>query len=278
MDQFNPNDILNQQLGEEEAAFDNGFRQQESALRAHFQGFIDRMQQQYQVERKYLEQTPMDFEQRNARVLDLNKKYEMQALKLQQQAEPHFLELQQKQLAAKTKLDMRRQQGAQRLQLVQDLLSSGYIPEQNRAQVMQEQLQAVGLNVPLSLLRPPRRTVQDVQADLRGVEAALGQFEPGRDRKWRKDIPIGFKTMNEFGEIAVEEADAEQKQRYGLLVNARDELHRELAGVVTGANRLSNAMMTAGGAQGNPLAQKLAAKVAPTTKPKQSNDPLGLGL
>ncbi len=286
MDQFNPQDILNQHLGEEEAGLTSGFDEQESALRAHFQGFIDQMQQQYRVERKYLEQTPMDFEQRNAKVRDLNKKYEMQALKLQQQAQPNFLNLEQQRIAARTKLNTRRQQGAQRLQLVQDLLQSGHIPEENRAAVMQEQLQAVGLNVPLAMFKPPKTTPMDrlkmVRSELEFIGDATSPFVPKRDGgemfnkdgTLRKDVRF-VEAEGTKGRPLTEAERVEASRLFAYQRQLQSERTRLLGELQTG--RLTRAMDTAGNQQSTPFADGIRKQVqVPTAKPK--DDPLGLGL
>lgn len=270
MDQFDPNEILNRQFGEEEAALTTAIQDQAKVVQGHRRRLLEHMNQEYQIERKYIEQTPMEDAQRDAKVAQLNQKYELRMAKLDQDLEPHVLELQQQEAAGKSKLAARRMEADQRLRIVQEMMTKGFIPEENRAAVLQEQLQAVGVSVPLSMFKPPKTTPQDqlkaIRAELEYVTAATSPFVPKKD---------GGEMFNRDGTLRSDVLFVEARGTKGRRLTAaeRDEANRlfayqrqlqsernDLLGELQ-VGRLTRAMAVAGNMQSTPFANKVAKQV-----------------
>lgn len=270
MNDFNPNDILNRQLGEEETALNTAIADQAKIIQGHRRRLLEHMNEEYQVERKYIEQTPMTSEQRESKIAGLNQKYELRIVKLDQELEPHVLDLKQAEMAGKSKLAARRMEATQRLQIVQDLLNSGYIPEENRAAVMQEQLQTVGINVSLGMFKPPKTTPQDqlkaIRNEMEYITVATSPFVPKRvggkmfntDGTLRKDV-LFVETEGTKGRPLTIAEREEGNRLFAHRRHLQSERNRILGEIQVG--RLTRAMDTASGVQSTPFSKAIAGQV-----------------
>lgn len=171
---FDPFELLNEQFDAEDATIDSAVQQQAQLLQGHRKRLLENMNQEYLIERKYIENTPMEREARGAKLGQLNKKYELRMSKMDQELEPHVLDLKQKQAAAKTKVASQRQEGQRRLTIVQGLVNKGLVVDQEAA--LQEQLQAVGISMPITSFRQPVRKMEDVRGELTEINRL---FEAG---------------------------------------------------------------------------------------------------
>lgn len=287
MDQFDPNKILDQQFGEEETALRTTLKSHAGKLKEHRRRLLESMNEEYKVERKYIEQTPMDYEQRYSKILQLNQKYELKMVKLDQELEPHVLELEQAEVTGMSRLTARRREADQRLRIVQELVDKGHVPEQSRTAVLQEQLQAVGVNVPANMFKPPREeTVQGqlntVRARLSAIDDVLGAIAPSRSGKTvlnkdgtlRKDA-LYAEIKGTKGRLLTEE----ERQRVNQLLAQRRDLEGLRSKILEEANigPLTVAMNVAGSQQrGTPLSsgvEKLARPSAPKSVRQTMTNP-----
>lgn len=275
--------ILHGDIDARAKEFDAQFQSQEQMVRGHFQDLLKNMEGEYQIERRYLEETPMDREQREEQVRRLNLKYEKQIYKLKSEAQGPLSELQQQRSATLAELEAKRSDALRRVQVVRDLAKSGRIQDEGAA--IQEQLQAVGISLPMAAFQPPKEiTPQDqlkaIRSELEFVTAATSPFVPAKeggemfnkDGTLKKDV-LFVESSGSKGrrltEAEREEANALfAHQRY--LQSARNQVLGQLQ-----AGRLSRAMETAGNTQSTPFADKIAEQVQkqapkPTTVAKSA--------
>lgn len=266
--------VLNRQFDAQGSELDTHFSGQETAIRQHFQNLLENLHGEYQIERKYIEQTPMDPKQREAKVQQLNLKYEKAIYKLKSEAEPHFAELKQKRDAAMFQLESKRTEGLQRLQLVRELSDKGMITDP--AAAVQEQLQVVGVSLPLTALKQPtqRRQLGDIQSELDAVSRALGVFMPNKKGKPMFDKRGNLLRNVRFSETG-DEADsrattAEERLLGDQLLQRRRELWQEKNDLLLQKNvgPMQRGMATAGNMQSTPFAKGVAGQM-----PKQASGP-----
>lgn len=173
---MNPYEILDERYTQQFQNVERTLGEQENLVREQAAQQYDMLAQRYQLERRYIEATPMDWEQQRGKIQDLNKKYEMKALELHQKVQPHFQDLQSKKAQAIAELQQDRQARQARLKLIDELVQNGTIPQAEVA--LKEQLQTVGVPVSLSDLQgPPRKTqIADLRSELSAVTDALKRF------------------------------------------------------------------------------------------------------
>ena len=272
MDQFNPTDYLNQQFDGAINQLNAGMEQQMQLLQEYRGQLLEGLGQSYSIERKYIEAEPGDVKQRNAKLLQLNRKYELQAAKLDQDLQPDVLKLQQVQQATRAKLDAKRQEGLQRLQLVQQMLDNGTIHPSKRESALKEQLDAVGLNVPISLLTPPQRDLADIRSEASFLAGELKKIFPakqgqsiyGPDGNFRPDVlysPSGYEEDAE--PISGPELRRLNQVRWryeGLRLEALNRLTKQNVGPI------ERGMATAGATQSTPIADQVRELVQPAKK------------
>lgn len=266
--------VLNRQFDAQGSELDTHFSGQETAIRQQFQNLLENLQGEYQIERKYIEQTPMDPKQREAGVQQLNLKYEKQIYKLKSEAEPYFAELKQKRDTAMFQLESKRTEGLQRLQLVRELSDKGMITDP--AAAVQEQLQVVGVSLPLTALKQPtqRRQLGDIQSELDAVSRAFGVFMPNKKGKPMFDKRGNLLRNVRFSETG-DEADsrattAEERLLGDQLLQRRRELWQEKNDLLLQKNvgPMQRGMATAGNMQSTPFAKGVAGQM-----PKQASGP-----
>lgn len=168
--------FLNADMDARAEAVASQFEQQNGIVRNHFQSMLGNLEGEYKIERKYVEQTPMDAGQREEKIRQLNLRYEKQIYKLKQESEGPLSELQSKQSEAMSKLEAKRAEAARRVQTVRDLAKSGKITDEQGA--LQEQLQAIGISVPLSTLKPakavtPLDQLKGIRSELEFVDSVM---------------------------------------------------------------------------------------------------------
>lgn len=277
MDQFNPTDWLNEQFAGEAADVDTAVSQQATLLKDYRRRQLEHLHQEYQIERKYIENTPLAQEDRDNKVRQLNQKYELRAVKLDQELEPHVLSLQQKHGTAQAKVTARKDEAMKRVQVVQELDEQGLVT--NRAAALQAQLKTLGVSMPLSGLQPPsrKRTIQDATYELKMVSSQLAHYLPA-DPKWtwrgktKPADPRGeFIPPDALFAPYVDESNPAQTRkgarpmtqdeyRYGVALKTRAGLlQQELMKLLAENNvgPMQRGMATAAGIQGNPFAAQL---------------------
>jgi len=273
---FDPHKIFEDQYGQQLQTIEESFGQQEEQVRSHFDGLYQNLHQQYQVERKYLDQTPIPYEQKLQKLQQLNKKYEMKILDLRQQAQPHFTDLEQKRQTAFGRLNGQAQEIKQRLTLVDELISNGRL---DPAAGMQEQLQTLGVSVPLSELRGPSRLrrLQDIQKEINMVESLLDAYEPKVTGFWVKDQPLRI-TPTSFKED-LRKATETEAMMFQDLKNQYSELRQELQQALQERNvaPMTRAMNTAKQLKtGDTPMTQMMRNLKPKPRSTTTSDPMGL--
>lgn len=270
---------LNNQFDAQGGELDAHFSRQETVVRQQFQGLLENLQGEYQIERKYLEQTPMDSEQREAKVRQLNLKYEKAIYKLKSEAEPHFAELKQMRDTARFKLESKRAEGLQRLQLVRELSDKKIITDP--AAALQEQLQVLGLNIPAAHLRQPSREQQIgyLEGQIASLDRSLsGKFTMrkekdsifGKDGKLRKGVmysPTGD------ARDAAELSDADRASADELFAERTRLENQKLSWFAErDVGPMQRGMATAGSVQRTPFSKGIADQLPKKTSQKMSNE------
>jgi hypothetical protein len=272
MDGFNPIDILNDQLGKQETLLNTAVADQAGVIRDQRKLMLENLHNDYLVERKYVEQTPMEVEQRNTKLLQLNQKYELKMNKIDQSLEPHIMDLEQKSAAAKSKLMSQRQEGTRRLAIVQGLIDKGLITDQTAA--IQEQLQTVGISMPITAFRQPtqKRQLGDIQSELSSLDQSLKTFLPRKSGKPMLDRQGNLLTNALFsfgGESDTErfanarQSTPDERTQGNQLLARRRELLQEKNDLLLQNNvgPLQRSMATAGNMQGSPFSKGVASQI-----------------
>lgn len=265
---FDPLKLLDEHYNQQLSDVDRAFGEQESMIQEQFNGQARQMQQRYGLERRFIEETPMDEEQRYKRVLALNQKYELSLHDLKGEAAPHFQELQAKRMQAQRKIDAWKQEASGRMKVVEELSQKGLLADPTAA--LQEQLQVLGVSVPISAMRPPSREkqLQALQTELRQVEDVLNQFQMKKGEPVAYDA-VGWEMVQgrrkaRSRETKIKKGD-ELHQAYQAAHGRYVELRRQMGGLLVPEAqgqgqrpyRLSDALRIAGSLRsGNPLAVK----------------------
>lgn len=114
-------DVLKQRFDGQADALDVLKKQQVQALDRQMQGELEDMEAEYLVHRRYLESTRMEFEKRNEAIRNLNLENEIKMRRLQAKYRPSYGELEQREIAARFKLDNQRREVLIQLQRQFDL-------------------------------------------------------------------------------------------------------------------------------------------------------------
>lgn len=118
-------DGLKQRFDEQTAGVDSAVSEQAKLLQEHRRRTLEGMNQEYLIERKYIEQTPMTDEQRTAKMMQLNKNAELSIARLDRSLESQVLALKQQQAAARSRVQAERREALTRLQKEFDSAKAG---------------------------------------------------------------------------------------------------------------------------------------------------------
>lgn len=220
---------------------------QESALQQAFDKQYGDLEGQYNIERHYIQNSPSIEPQQKARQIEqLNKRYELKIHDLRSQVQPGMQQLDAQRRQAMMQIEEDRQRREHEVSIIDRLAQQGVI--EDPAAVLQQKLQAVGVNVPIGALRPttPAERIRAQQAELRSVDAVLANFDPEVERGWydpRKKVPVRY-TPTGFEED-VRDATPEEAQMYRDLLQYQAQLRMGLGQELQGAFQLSNAAAAA---------------------------------
>jgi len=241
MDNIDPIKILQDQFERKQTLLDQQIGQQEQEIDRTWQQQYGNLEQQYNIERKYLEQSPGEMEQKKKALLSLNKKYEMKLNDLRTKIQPHVEQLKSQRATAEAKLGEQLTQAQMELNVIDRLAEQGVISDPRA--IMQQKLQAVGIDIPYAQMRQPKPEdkVRKIESELSRINNALKRFEPGRDEpgwknvigafalgKWGEDVPLGYKDRDPVtGEEVSYDATEEQIGTFKALLDKRQELERQ---------------------------------------------------
>lgn len=222
---------IEQEIGAQESALQQGFDKQYGDLEG-----------QYNIERHYIQNSPSIEPQQKARQIEqLNKRYELKVNDLRSQVQPGMQQLDAQRRQAMMQIEEDRQRREHEISIIDRLAQQGVI--EDPAAVLQQKLQAAGVNVPIGALRveTPEQKVQQSQAELRYIDQLLRGYAPPKTRRLRSDLPGTYTTRTLDGDETYE-LSAEESAEFEALADRAIILRQKLARDMEGLYQMRNAM------------------------------------
>jgi len=289
---FDPRVMLDKQIGEQDALLESQFSQQRDLLNQMWDKTMKGMEEEYLVERRYLEETPMDSEAFDTHMRSLNKQYELKIVRARQQAEPHYLELQGKLQASRGQLMAQKKEADDRLNWIDELSAKGVI--QNKTAAVQASLSTIGINLPLQALRPEtkppthKQVVANIGSQLTAVRNEMRKFMLRKgsgsllDSRGNVRANVVY-SMNRDKKESRKLTD-DEKTELKALFKLNSELETLMRSTLeqSGLSSMQKSMLSAAATQATPLAEGILGLIpdSPVSAgdTKRTNDPLGLNL
>jgi len=255
---MNPDDFLKKTITDRLGALDQDVTRQNDIIDSTLRSHVTTLEKQYNIERKYAESAPGDHESKVRSVAQLNKKYALKINELQGQVEPFRSKVQAEAAEKRQGIAELQKAATLRLQYVRSLVADGVISDP--AVAMQQQLKAVGLEMPISAFK--QRTedpVKQITSEIREVDNALKMFVSGKDQsgKWFSSTKVRVKETDPVtGLVRKRDVTDEEGETYKSLIERHTQLQTELTKNVRGkksAYLLSDAMNQVSGKAANPL-------------------------
>jgi len=261
-----PMKYLEQQYNTQLQSMSQIFGQQEEAIENQSRTEWNNLNAQYDIERKYIEITPGEAEQKKKALLQLNKRYELKWQDAQAKLQPYVQKLQTERATAQTKLDQQMAKTKMEVEWIGQLMADGTIS--NPRAGLARQLQAVGVDVTKTDLMPleqpsPQQQLDMMTKELTAAERVISKFYP----PYKKD-PLMYQ---EQPEADWQPATEKQKEMYDLLTAYTTKLRQDIgAGLSGGAFRMGRAMSTAADMQGgDPFTKQAQQLVEKLGRPKK---------